>query len=338
MIRISGPSKVSIFQSTDSLIILFGDTHNSKSKSCYRCKKDKHCYDIVSFIEKVKCNVDIFIESPWKEAQHVIANIKELKDDYLSELWHTYYDKIYNHQEIRNGKRYHFTDIRYEKHILFLNYTLDALDERIKSQMDFYVVAKTLYDFPKFNTLVLFVDALIYSNDISKSLKKLFGEENAKWYTFMDVIKRVKKGKKDIYVHRIRKQIMKLSKNDREILLRYHEDVIRDFKKWYPTVYKQQRAMFIKDKQLQNKTLSNIYLEVTSHLMDMYHLARMLYYKNKNDIIVSYTGEAHTKNYETFFKYYYKMDEILVDQGRETKNSRQRCVSIPQKIVKDLLV
>ena len=80
-----------------------------------------------------------------------------------------------------------------------------------------------------------------------------------------------------------------------------------------------------------------VLFNVRAHIMDMYHLARMLYYRKKNEVIISYTGELHTEQYGKFLKNYYKMEEKYEYSKRKDDVKTVRCVKFPKEIYKKII-
>lgn len=72
-----------------------------------------------------------------------------------------------------------------------------------------------------------------------------------------------------------------------------------------------------------------------THLMDMYLLARLLYYIKKKDTkqIVTYTGSMHTDNYVKFFTKYMKESKLLYQEDNTESKRIKRLVSLPADIV-----
>ena len=332
MIRINGPSQVVVFESNTNLIILFGDIHADREGSCKGCKRDKNCFDIIQFINNVRNDSDIFIEAPPESG---LEYIKEWKDDYLLDLWKKYNTNMYNHKQLEKGKRFHYTDIR--NLMIHLFNTNVSLQYGIDTLYKFYVTIRTIRLFDNYKKFERYTDAMVYSNDFKKSITKIFGEENLNWILTENKLKTIQQGTKTREVHAIRKQILKLSKEDVEILLRYHTDVLEDHRRWFSRIYNRERKIYLLKHQKSNELLGMVLFNVRAHIMDMYHLARMLYYRKKNEVIISYTGELHTEQYGKFLKNYYKMEEKYEYSKRKDDVKTVRCVKFPKEIYKKII-
>ena len=83
-----------------------------------------------------------------------------------------------------------------------------------------------------------------------------------------------------------------------------------------------------------------------SHVKDLYTLARMIYYVDKTDNILSYDGVLHSETYADFFKNYMKAKVIykenhvakntLYNLFKENNKQQLRCVHLPLSTVKDV--
>lgn len=335
MIRINGPTQVVVLESNKNIIILFGDIHANKEGACKGCKRDKNCSDIITFINKVRNDTDIFIEAPNESG---LEYIKEWKEDYLLNLWKEYNTNMYSHKQLEIGKRFHYTDIR--NSMIHLFNTNVSLKYGIDTLYKYYVTMRTIRLFDNYVKFERYVDAMVYSNDFKKSITKIFGEENVNWILTEIVLKTIQQGTKTRHVHPIRKQILKLSTDDREILFRYHINVLEDHRRRFSRIYNRERKLYLLKNQKTNELLGMVLFNVRAHIMDMYHLARMLYYKNKNEILISYTGQVHTEQYRSFFKHYYKMEEkyeYSKNKGCEDDNKVIRCVQFPKEIYKQII-
>ncbi len=94
-------------------------------------------------------------------------------------------------------------------------------------------------------------------------------------------------------------------------------------------------------------TLANALLKWGSHVKDLYTIARMLFYLDKSNNIISYDGAAHSKTYALFFKRYMKATLLHREQNYKTinmfnytitwtKNTGLRCVQLPTKVIHEV--
>jgi hypothetical protein len=96
MLRVSGPSYVSICNIRNTKIHIFGDIHYSKVNSCKRCSKQNDCLTIIDYIESLTKPLDV-----------------KLNHDWLGDTIKYYKNKLYNKHKKSELLRVHYIDIRY---------------------------------------------------------------------------------------------------------------------------------------------------------------------------------------------------------------------------------
>lgn len=345
MLKVSGPVSVSIFQlSKGKKIFCFGDIHETKSGLCKPLKKGKPFY-ITDFIDTLPLPTDVFIESSW-----ILDEDKdkvELKNEtnVLSSVQNHYKDMMYYKQRRKDGFRVHFTDIRDVGGLLHLYLIFDAV---ASSWIDEYItyigkhpIEDILLYFPAFENVKKYFDIIINSDDNEHDMRILMNGDNI--YIGSDVLVSAP-GKKDRKIHRIRKQLLKLSIQNRKKLLAYHKIISNEFEAKYKSTYDTiiSKLRDLKDfSKCKEKDLLNVMFVVfvfSAHMMDMYTLARMINFlqKPKSKNFVFYAGAAHTKNYKRFFENFWLSNAILVfnQDVKEYKNGNiKRCVAIPKTLL-----
>jgi hypothetical protein len=355
MLRISGPELVAIMQlhnKNNQVIYLFGDEHYDTVGKCTKCTKKNNCVSITRFLRNILGKeTDVFIESPWVP-EYYKKNYQKIKkdknDDFLTDIKRTFHHKLYshNHKPILNkNTRFHFTDIRNESHISVLGYVSYIYYFKSTREIDYAI--NIIHDFDNINMFIKYVNACVQSDDFIESINKLFEDNDvvAKRYIIKKSLVSNPENKeiKNKSIHRIRKQILKLPKNDQTILTLYHNHkmkllVSESFSKEYST----NRQKVLNDPNLFSPyfaRINHVIHHYLLHMMDMYHLARMLYYisTKPSNFVISYTGSAHTHNYIEFFtKFYKKHSSVLHLDDKSTQVddlTNKKCVAIPQEYV-----
>lgn len=347
MLRISGPVSVSIFHlQDDKKIILFGDAHESKTGLCKQVKKSNiDNIFITDFIDSFQSSpTDVFLESDWvpdvdKEKVAVQQDV-----DILRVVLNHYNENMYKTQNKKQGLRVHYTDIRCLQSFLELCLSIQAIlysviDQYIKIY-DKHPIEVILRCFPTLKTFNEFTDIILKSDNYKQDMNKLVKDDNI--FTGSNVLASAP-GHTKRKIHRIRKQLLKLSLSDRTKLLSYHQETISHFHKTFKNRYNN------KIKNLKNngveKTHEDDIIEIayilmlyTSHIMDIYALARIIYYiRNTNSkTIISYAGAVHSLNYTKFFVEFWQKEAklVLYQDVKQYKNrSHKRCVSIPKVLL-----
>lgn len=309
-IRISGPEEVYIFDNGQKYIILFGEDHGNEFFA------SDGLVTMVDFLEQCN-NVDVFLEAAWvsqgDKAKYKADNI-ETYDNTLTVLKNTYHKELYTHNRLNtNNKRFHFTDIRIEPNLSRLwlfSYSLQQPKEE-----DTIFILNIIYDFSTATKLIDYMDACVTSDNFPKSIQSIFGKEDSDYYIVRKSLTSLPSQKTKVkLLHRIKKQIELLHDDKKRLLLQYHKDNL-DTMKMEPffTKYDENRNIILKDENIRSKHVvgvKHLFGYMLRHLMDMYHLARMLCYMDKQTHLISYTGSYHTNSYKIFFKKYMKLDMI----------------------------
>lgn len=338
MIRISGPTTVGAIKLKNGIdVILFGDEHNSKAGLCKSCKTKKNCYYITEFLDKVtKKYSDIFIESFSLTPSQRVGSIPKYQDDVLGDVITHYHAKMYNHSRVTsNMVRVHYTDIRNEPDLrdlfkivmgLFLQDTKDTKDTKDTRTVDYDISVLPTY-FKMTTCFKRLIDAMVKSNNYQESIKTLLQNVDKNYNT---------------PVHKIRKQLLKIK--DRKVrasLLKFHKDrcqKIVQSTSAYNKIFKRNSTGTSLTYQEESVVFDTLMAWFT-HIMDMYTLARMMYYIEKGDssLFVSYAGSLHTLNYLMFFMVYLEGSEMIHYQPESNVTKSKRCVTLPKTFVNTLV-
>lgn len=331
MLRISGPELIHVSTVNEKTIILFGDEHNSIIGKCKKCIKN-NCLLIDEFLNKLEPNSDIFIESPWKLQTYEPKKTA----DFISKIQKKFNNKLYKHKNINNENRFHYTDIRTEPNISIVYNTLHIYYHQIEEQK--YSFLNVIYDFKTINHFVDYLNACIKSRNFIATIQKHFGKEYIDKNSLTSLPLNTKRT-----IHRIKKQLIKLSKKDKQFLMKFHDDRIKELlKQPFSIEYENNRNIVISKETIKGPYAARVFqvfFHFMAHLMDMYHLSRMLYYIHKTKILVSYTGSDHTHRYIHFFQRFYKSKTLHYnDKSEQTDDlSNKRCIDIPIQIAKTLI-
>lgn len=355
MLRISGPELVAIMQlhnKNKQTIYLFGDEHYDTIGKCSKCTKTNNCVSITRFLRNILGKEsDVFLESPWvfqeyKKNYH--KNTKDKSDDFLTDIKRTFHHKLYSHnlKSLPNkNTRFHYTDIRNEPHISVLGYVSYIYYYKSTKEIDYAL--NIIHDFDKINMFTKYVNACVLSDNFVQSIDELFEDTEvvAKRYIIKKALVSNSEDKdiKNRSTHRIRKQVLKLSKNDQKILTSYHNYKMKLLvSKTFSKEYSVNRQKVLEERNLYGPyfaRVNHVIHHYLLHMMDIYHLARMLYYVStkSSNFVISYTGSTHTHNYIEFFTKFYKQHTSVLhldDKSTQMDDlTNKRCVVIPQEYV-----
>jgi hypothetical protein len=196
------------------------------------------------------------------------------------------------------------------------------------------------------------VDGMIKSNDIEGDMEKVFGKLGGLFAgrstltTFPGL---------DTKVHRIRKQILKLSPKLQKAIIKYHEENAADILEDYHCYnYAKSRTKILKHLQTKGELPRDEYPRGESqlvidtcidkwfsHLMEIYMIARMLYSieQGTKKNVSMFTGANHTYAVNYFFKNYMKESakHLWKYDSEQGKSDNVRCVYIPKEIIQSML-
>lgn len=356
MFRVSGPHYVSVYQTSGCIISLFGDIHFSKYGSCDPCEKKDDCMNIIELYDNLEKPVDILLESLYLNETEKKTNAKNLveklamKDDWLSETNLHFHKKLYHKHKSYQKVRVHYCDIRSHTSFEIYHWIQETMqsksleDTNKDNLIATYVLLQALqtkYHFKKI------ADAIVKSNNIEHDMKKVFGD---KWWIYVN--------KEDdlttfpgipTKIHRIRKQVLKLSPRLQKAVIKYHNeasnDILIDYHCYH---YVKSRKLFLKElkeKKQFVKGESRLVIDTCiskwlDHLMNIYLISRMLYCieKGTSKNITLYTGANHTYVVDYFLKNY--MNENLQHKWKydsERENPKElRCVYMPKEIIQSM--
>lgn len=356
MYKISGPIASYALKIGDKNIILFGDWHESNDKQCTPCKKD--CIYIVDLLKQMKPKSDLFIESFIHSDPLDYDNRVEAHDILSDVIKHNFKKMFYHKGVTKKNIKVHFSDIRTLSSFISFYYMLWYIiskQRKIKSERQIAFL-NTMYTISWCDTvdkLKQFIDIMLLSNDYIADVSNLIPKNVLKHFTQKhDLMVYQRK-----YITRLRKQFLSLTKEHQQLLVRFHEDTCKALKQQhrkYDAAMKQIVHHYAELPKSQKEpgmtdlhTLANALLKWGSHVKDLYTLARMLFYLDKSNNIISYDGAAHSKTYALFFKKYMKAKLLHREQNYKTinmfnytiiwaKNTGFRCVELPKKVIEEV--
>lgn len=360
MYRISGPHYVSIYKHNDCVISLFGDIHFSKSKSCNNCIKHDNCMNIIRLYDNLKTPSDLFLEAyyfdkkglDYKNALKWYYSKIVKETDWLKSVINHYKKKMYNRKEHskQSGVHVHYGDIRSHRSVEFLYWVKDVLTtDKLEalSMEDIELAYNVLKDFKTKNIFKKYADAIVKSNNFKEDISKIF-TENA--WIYIDEESLTSYQGLSTKIHRIRKQILKLSPNFQTKVIKYHDEITKEIlEDYYCYHYTPSRNKILKKLLISQKNLKSedaLIIDVCidkwlSHFMNLYTLTRMLFNieKGTSKNISSYTGANHAYSINYFFKTYMKKEiEYLWSYNSETEALQElRCVNIPKTIINEMM-
>jgi hypothetical protein len=360
MFRVSGPNYVSVYVVNGCTVSFFGDIHYSKQDSCSNCHKSNNCITIIQVYDRLiqnKKRADIFLEAHYFDKKHL--NYKDNLKLYYSNLTKSegwLREAVKHFKAYMYGKQHnatspvhiHYGDLRRHsslEYLYWIKYVFSSKDSSHVEQSDIEVAVALLEDLRTKHHLKKIGDAMVKSNDFKQQMESMFGK-NAWIYT--DETSLTGMQGMNIKVHRIRKQILKLSPKLQKAVLRYHDEQARDILMDYHCHHytKSRRELLHRYAKTQKLEYSEASLCVNtcidkwlSHFMELYMLTRMLYTIEKGSKNVSsFTGANHAYIFDYFFKNYIADAHKVWEYDSEMeKATEKRCVHIPQDTMQHLL-
>jgi hypothetical protein len=348
MYRISGPIASYALKVGDKNIVLFGDMHESKSKQCLTCKKN--CMYIVDLLKKMKPKTDLFIES------YIYSELVEggQSQDVLTDVIVSNFKQMHKHMgKSKNGIKMHYSDIRtllcfqpfwrtlsFLAHNLFKNIT-DTQTEHKNYMMQHISWCNTTHK------LKQYIDVMLLSDDFITDARSIIPAESQQYFiNKADLMFLQRK-----YVTRLRKQFNDLQPKYKHLLLAFHEDMCAKYHKKTKMYDIAMSNFIVKKGKLSRVDKYRIFhglLEWGCHVKDLYTLARMMYYFDKTNNLISYDGAAHSKVYAYFFSTYMHAQlqhkeshfkDITLATFNFSVPSKViglRCVKLPKKVVEEV--
>jgi hypothetical protein len=347
MFRVSGPVACYVLKNNNKNIILFGDRHNEREQLCSNC--DNKCLYITDLLSKLKAQSDLFIES-FIYSQYWYSKRKAQPTDVLGDVKKLFHSHMHTHSgKPKNGIRVHYSDIRsllnfspFDNYMTYclLKFLHGHKEEDIKHLNTLPIIAwcKTIHELNKF------IDVMLMSDDYISDVSEIIPREYRKHFTYKhDLMISNRK-----YVTRLRHQVLKLNPKYQQLLLAFHKDKCKQLKKQHGS-YNIAMSNYISKGKLTLENITDITVTLLnwgSHVKDLYTLARMLYYIDRTDNILSYDGAFHSKTYAEFFEKYMKAKIIyeenhvknksFLDFFKKQNKKELRCVQLPTKIVNDV--
>ena len=318
MVKIGGPISVAVLKIKNKRLYIFGCLHTDNKGLCRECTKQNNCMYITDFIDNLEYS-DVFIESAWVAKESLNMVEKQSPSSVLHTIRGKYYDNLYKQKQHPNI-RFHYADIRFENNSwvltkIVLDYSSNNFESSKLDDIQWYL----LKEFRKAKNLKKLADIVVKSDNYKESIQENFSKKTSKILLSSEFAPNAS-GKSNEGVHRVRKQLLKLTQKEQRELLRYHKDMCKEIIGKYN---KTNKSIF--------DIIINGILPIMTHLMDMYLLGRMLYYIKKKETrnIVTYTGQTHAKHYETFITKYMKGAEVMYIENNENSKRVKRCVTLP---------
>lgn len=296
--RIDGPiTYMDIEGPNGNRVLLFGDAHTKWIDGCKNCKKPT-CMTIIEVLDQLlkskTYNVDVYLETPPFRVE---------KDNGESPLSVTERLLPARVEKSRYQNRLHWIDIReirpaYNWLLLHdMHEAKNRCDTSVTKAIRFF-----LERHPSMEDWLAYIDVFIKDDYPSRHRPKYLKDSLP--------LTRYKR----LRVHKIRKQLLKLDEDDRQRLIKFYEQmkqVIRDdYQKLFDQLSKEELASENKtgpSKYQKQKTILVIILFMSSLLMDVYGLARILYYlkyvnvDGRPHIAAIFAGDGHIDQYRRFF-------------------------------------
>lgn len=352
MFKVSGPVACYALKIENKTIILFGDQHNEKTQLCSNC--DNNCLYITDLLSKLKAKSDLFIES-YVYSQYWYSERKANPKDVLGDVKKLFHSLMHTHSgKPKNGIRVHYSDIR-----SLINFS--PFDDYLTYCLLKNVYGKNDADIQHLNTLPIiswsktihqlnqFIDIMLMSDDYISDVSEIIPSEHRKHFTYKyDLMTHKRK-----YVTRLRHQVLKLKPNHQQLIFTFHKDQCKQLIKQH-IVYDVVMSNYIIKGEITPKyenAIAFTLLKWGSHVKDLYTLARMLYYIDKSNHILSYDGAVHSDTYARFFRKYMKAKTLhkenhsktnhaknisLIQLLKPTKQTELRCVQLPLKVVNEV--
>lgn len=332
MLRVSGPTYVAIFHvpTSNKYIYLFGDIHGDKKGLC----DGRDRTFVTKFIDNLTKPLDVFLESYWVTSHDKTHVPQHKAADVMTTVFNHYRNAMYATSHRLPALRVHYTDIRTSPNLSYFMNMVNSIILNLTQSRSKHMpnINELVAFFPTGRAIVKFLNVVLLSNDYVNAMESLLGKEGAAPFVNPELLTNVPR-KKNRTIHRVRKQILKLTPTDRRMLLLYHRrkcDEILAKTKAYDTHIANIKVTLRFDDHDQVVILETLMAFMT-HIMDMYALSRMIHYiRGDGKTLVSYAGVMHTQNYVDFFAKYWQTEATLVHHEDGQKRARQRrCVNIP---------
>lgn len=345
MFRVSGPHKVSVYKIYNTTVTLLGDIHFSKQGSCVQCDTKKDCYNVVQLLDVMQEPCDIFLEALYENENEKNTTKKHVdkgnSEGWLSDTIQHFKNELYEKHNKTQRKRVHYADIRSHDSFSFLELIPQVFKDNNPDKFLLMLALSIIRDFKNKSSIKRFIDACIKYDDHVGKVTELLGDR-ANLYIDKDNLTSYN-GIQNI--HRIRKQILKLSPALQRKLIKYHNDrckiLMTDLLiSKYDTFCK----LILKTPSLVGRyshMFDVMILKWMSHVMDIYLIARVLYYieKGASKTVTVYTGSNHTSSVEHFLSNYLQKDtqELWTYDSLQKKTKDKRCVYIPKEIIQSMI-
>jgi hypothetical protein len=329
MFRLNGTVSAVVYKLDNGChIVFFGDDHDDKSESCETCELPEGCMDVKDFLDSLKYPADVFVESAWYSREDKVEKARKRKKkavggnpNFLQDVIDHFAVKMYNPSKSMSKLfRVHHSNVRQGSKVLHLTVLSDIVIKLIEKTISDDDVKEFYSHFESLSKLTEYVDKFVkVDDDYKEAIVNMFAN-NSKAY--------LERGQRGGVAHRIRKQIQKLPEKTQTELLQFHDFQCKAIEKRFA-------KSFVRTKT--HKTLLSVLLLYISHLMDMYLLARLLFYAKPDSTIAAYTGSSHTTAYTLFFDKFYSDPCTKLFAKPQNTPKVTRCLELPVDIAHQLL-
>ncbi len=294
--RVDGPvTYMDLIDRHGNHILLFGDHHTDRSNGCKNCHHPS-CMTITSFLRLLlrskTYKTDVFVET----APH-LSGTGSNHQSAVQRLYRSWANK-----KVKNCRnRIHWIDIRelHPTNNWIGLYDIHEMNGVVKS-----AVTQGIHDFllqhPTMKNWLSYIDVFVLDDHPQTHFPSYL----------QNSVPLSRKG--GLKVHKVRKQVLKLDSPDRHRLIKFYaemkQDVKRNYEKLFDKLVETELRTFddfsFRTYQRQ-QTILIIILTISCLLMDVYGLARMLYYlklkSNEQHLVAVFAGDDHVEQYRRFF-------------------------------------
>ena len=247
--------------------------------------------------------MDVFYELPWRNPWY-----RYPRELFWSELQAQHQDQMYS-SRVSHGKRIHYADVRFDPLLSYMLTPFVRGGGPIMSAFPYEFL--TAITSP--TKLLQLLDVFVTQDDAPDRLTRLFA--SVKKYDMLHdrlVGYRWSKYQKHTGIHKIRKQVLKLSAADADAVLRYYAAAKKALVAGVTAKAWRQEARAVRETGRNTRMLFWAALSAGVLLMDVYLLARLLLYLRRKDTqdVVVVAGDAHIQNYRWFFDNFLHHDAL----------------------------
>lgn len=337
MEKISWPVSYDHFNFRGKDYVFFGDVHTLENICTENCKNKKICWDLETFLvdlcqKKVsnKEYIDIFLEMFYGIEESMFKSLNTELPTYIMELAKSpSFLKCWSDDKTQCPfnpyARMHYTDVRFLKTMTkkgdaILPDPLDFIEKYPNTRIEVAIFNNLFKQRMIHNVIDFYFDSDDFSSDIYKYLSK-----NVKIGVTLDNMYRWK----TLKIHPIRKQYIKLQKQDFELakLIRSYikkriEDSIVDNE-----IVERFEASDLEDLEDLKDTIAYVGSDISSSLIDSYLLLRLFRkFDSPSQTAIIYAGLDHVKSYSDFFQEILKCEPLTSINNPGAASKKSKCL------------